>query len=125
MKQYLHSIAEAAVYLPFLLVGSMVATIEDSGPSWKTIASAVAGGAFTVTIGIGGYWLASQDRSITDLRNSYVEAKVAMAGVTATLKSLSDNQQSLKDQLEYERKRRETREEQERNELRAAQAAKK
>lgn len=96
-------------FLPLI----MFALLAENGPSWKTIASAVMGGAFTVFVAMGGYWIAQQDHAIHDLRDSYVEAKVTMAGMMASIKNLTETTTDLRNQVEYDRRRSELRSDQE------------
>ncbi len=120
MKQHLQDFVSFLAFLPLLAIAS----IQENGPSWKEIAAAVIGGAFTITIGFGGYWLAQQDKAIGDLRDAYVEAKITMVGLRASVENLTESTKALKEQVTHERNKRETREAEERAELRAAHGKK-
>lgn len=124
MKDRLHELS----HLLWMAPAVVVASLQEIGPSWKEIGTWAAGGAFTVVVFVGGVMFnaqskvdAGQDLVIGDLSKTIVEQRIAVAGLTATLTSVNDSQRKLQEQLDYERKRREQREDQERSDLRAAQ----
>lgn len=127
MSRRLHDYISYLSFLPFLAL----ATIQENGPSWKEIGTWAAGGAFAMVVFLGGYMFnmqakvdADQNVVISDLSKTITEQRIQTTTLTATIQNVNDSQKKLQDTLDYERKRREMREDQERADLRAGQGKK-
>lgn len=91
MKHHLHDFADALWMIP----AGVVAMAQETGPSWKVIASAVCGGAFTILTLFGGYWISEkaktddrQDTQIAALKDNFTDAKVTVGAMNQSLGSI-------------------------------------
>lgn len=120
MKHHLHDFSDWLWLLP----AGALAMAQDAGPSWKVIASAVCGGAFTILTLFGGYWIAEkaktddrQDTQLTTLKDTVYEAK-------GTIGAMNQSLGSIERQLSDLNRKFDRRDEEERAALRSGQQAK-